>query len=316
MSPKSPHVLIVSSGLRGLALAQTLKKSVMSNTDAIDGGSFFNCKGDSVITFGGVAKGEEGYMIRCNRTKLRQMPAQHLDIQWNKKFVRYGETDHDVTAYFEDGTSASGDILVGADGLHSRLCKQLLQANPVEPMPTPYGIVIGKASLGKERYQQELKNGPSFYIVGVQSSNLFVGRKCAEEFDTRLTQIVRLATSQTLMYPPLQLHQWAPYQELLGGRVTILGDAAHPMLPFLGEGANNALLDAVRPGGNIGKYTKRESADRVALIQKDYEAEILPRGAEAVTRGSGMGDTVGEDVNIRQREMSDRVAKFRESVEA
>lgn len=209
-----------------------------------------------------------------------------------------------MIAYFEDGTSASGDILVGADGLHSRVCKQLLQANPVEPMPTPYGIVIGEASLRREHYQQELEHGPSFYIVGAPSSHLFVGlkeatddretayfywmyfwhdpkaselgrdywtqkatreelleyaqRKCAEEFDEKMTQIVRLATPETLMYPPLQLHQWAPYQELPTGRVTILGDAAHPMLPFRGEGANNALLDAVRLGGNIAKFTKAE----------------------------------------------------------
>ncbi|KAF8855313.1 hypothetical protein BDZ45DRAFT_746577 [Acephala macrosclerotiorum] len=126
-----------------------------------------------------------------------------------------------------------------------------------------------------------------------------------------MTQIVRLATPETLMYPPLQLHQWAPYQELPTGRVTILGDAAHPMLPFRREGANNALLDAVRLGGNIAKFTKAENTDWVALAKKGYEAEMLPRGAEAVIRSSGMGDRVGEDIKIRQREMSDRISKFR-----
>ncbi|KAF8855312.1 hypothetical protein BDZ45DRAFT_746576 [Acephala macrosclerotiorum] len=209
MSPKSPHVLIVGGGLGGLALAQTLRKQGISfevferdsddhsrvqgwalslhwtlkelisnipndlgtfeqtivggNLDTIDGGSFFNSKGERVVTFGGVAQGEEGCVIRCNRTKLRI-----INGTW-------------VIAYFEDGTPASGDILVGADGLHSRVCKQLLQANPVEPMPTPYGIVIGEASLRREHYQQELEHGPSFYIVGAPSSHLFVGLKEATD---------------------------------------------------------------------------------------------------------------------------------------
>lgn len=48
------------------------------------------------------------------------MLSQHLDIQWNKRLSRYEETSTGVTAFFEDGTSATGDMLVGADGLHSR----------------------------------------------------------------------------------------------------------------------------------------------------------------------------------------------------
>lgn len=48
------------------------------------------------------------------------MMTHNINIEWNKKFVRYEETENGVTAYFEDGTSASGDFLVGADGLHSK----------------------------------------------------------------------------------------------------------------------------------------------------------------------------------------------------
>jgi 2-polyprenyl-6-methoxyphenol hydroxylase-like FAD-dependent oxidoreductase len=77
-------------------------------------------KEKKMSTVGNAPKGEAGYSIRCNRGKLRKMMTQHINVEWNKKFVRYEETETGVTAYFEDGTSALGDFLVGADGLHSR----------------------------------------------------------------------------------------------------------------------------------------------------------------------------------------------------
>ena len=59
-------------------------------------------------------------LLRADRTKLRDWLAMHLDIKWGKRFVRYEEREGGVTAYFEDGTSYEGDVLVGADGSRSR----------------------------------------------------------------------------------------------------------------------------------------------------------------------------------------------------
>ena len=58
--------------------------------------------------------------IRASRKLLRNWLATNLDIEWDRKFERYEEDDHGVTVHFADGTSARGDILVGADGAHSR----------------------------------------------------------------------------------------------------------------------------------------------------------------------------------------------------
>lgn len=64
-----------------------------------------------------------------SRMTLRQVLLTGLEdvVSFDKKFVRYEHRDHGkVTAHFEDGTSATGDVLVGADGAGSRLRKQLL----------------------------------------------------------------------------------------------------------------------------------------------------------------------------------------------
>lgn len=67
--------------------------------------------------------------VRADRKRLREWLAVGLEIEWGKRFLRWdrvpvsGEDnggDAGVVAHFEDGTSARGDVLVGADGGRSR----------------------------------------------------------------------------------------------------------------------------------------------------------------------------------------------------
>nr|CAG8632798.1 9351_t:CDS:2 [Entrophospora candida] len=60
------------------------------------------------------------------RDKMRYFLLQGLDIQWNKKFVRYELEENGVWAIFDDGTREFGDILVGCDGINSLVRKQKL----------------------------------------------------------------------------------------------------------------------------------------------------------------------------------------------
>lgn len=72
-----------------------------------------------------------------DRTTLRQVLLAGLDdvVHFDKKFERYERSpDGRVTAHFADGTSATGDVLVGADGVNSRVREQYLpQARRIEP---------------------------------------------------------------------------------------------------------------------------------------------------------------------------------------
>ena len=58
-------------------------------------------------------------LIRVNRTRYRDWLSEHLEINWNKRFTHYEEFEGGVKAFFNDGTVATAEILVGADGISS-----------------------------------------------------------------------------------------------------------------------------------------------------------------------------------------------------
>lgn len=61
----------------------------------------------------------EAPIVRAERRRLRDWLATNIPIQWGKRVQRIVDNDEEVCVYFEDGTSAKGDILVGADGIKS-----------------------------------------------------------------------------------------------------------------------------------------------------------------------------------------------------
>jgi 2-polyprenyl-6-methoxyphenol hydroxylase-like FAD-dependent oxidoreductase len=58
------------------------------------------------------------------------MRAQGVEIHYEKRLIRITEQDEMITAHFEDGTSAGGDYLIGADGLHSLVREHILPEGP------------------------------------------------------------------------------------------------------------------------------------------------------------------------------------------
>lgn len=57
--------------------------------------------------------------LRLHRLRFRKWLATEIPIQWGKRLRRVEEQDKRVTVHFENGTSASGDLLIGADGVNS-----------------------------------------------------------------------------------------------------------------------------------------------------------------------------------------------------
>lgn len=67
----------------------------------------------------GVNDDESGQIVRANRQRLRDWLQKFIPVQYNKRVVRIDDSGKDIILHFADGSSASGDILVGAEGTRS-----------------------------------------------------------------------------------------------------------------------------------------------------------------------------------------------------
>lgn len=117
-------------------------------------------------------------IIRVNRQRLRDWLATNIDIQYGKTAVAFDEGADSVTVHFKDGTSVTGDFLVGADGAHSAIRRSLLASvgreDPLQHLPLV--MITGEIRLQTADMERQMELGHSCYVAGYhQTGNLFVG---------------------------------------------------------------------------------------------------------------------------------------------
>lgn len=112
----------------------------------------------------GVKSDETGKIIRAHRQRLRNWLLQGLDVPFGKRLMRVDEREVKVAVHFEDGTSASGDILVGAEGTRSVVRQHILKGQDVMK-PLALGSIVGEVALSGDDFASQLKLAHSGYIV-------------------------------------------------------------------------------------------------------------------------------------------------------
>ncbi|MFN8534372.1 MAG: FAD-dependent oxidoreductase [Dehalococcoidia bacterium] len=212
-------------------------------------------------------------------------------------FESFQESAGEVVAWFENGERVSGRALIGCDGLRSRVRACL--AGPDEPRFT--GAVTWRGLIPMERLSAELRTptsciwtgpGHAFLRYPVRRGELmnYVAHTAqgswAEESWKLLTPVEnvlaeyrgwdRLLLEVIRQTPPEYCFKWAlfdrdPLSVWGNGRVTLLGDAAHPALPFLGQGAGMAIEDAMVLARCLA------GCDDVPAALRRYEAVRQPR---------------------------------------
>ncbi|PKY60972.1 FAD/NAD(P)-binding domain-containing protein, partial [Rhizophagus irregularis] len=155
---------------------------------------------------------------------LRDVLLEGVPVQWNKKCIKYVETQEGVWVFFEDGSQEFCNILVGTDGINSPIRKQKLPKLQI----VDYGII------------KVDDNDPASVIEHVKLIRTL--RPHCELTDLLIELMMR-------DIDPMSIKSWT------SSRVVLLGDAVHVMSPILGLGANNAIQDADKLSQALLKYT-------------------------------------------------------------
>lgn len=216
----------------------------------------------------------------------------------------------DGTAIFADGSTANADILVGADGVKSVVRDCLFETAPasfagevawrglvpierlsIDSKLRHPGIHVGPNRL-IARYpvrNGELINYAAFVeLSGWQNESWSTRSSIAEligHFEGADPQLIALIEAT----PADQIFKWAlhtrePLDSWIAGQVTLLGDAAHAMLPFMGQGAGTAIEDGLVLARALAQYS---TADAL----RAYEATRLNRTSMVQLNSRLMGLT-------------------------
>lgn len=130
-----------------------------------DGFEFIDGKTHETLgVVGNVRQTHLGHNISASRDLFRKILMEHLDVRHGKRFVRYEENRNAIKVLFEDGTSATGDLLVGADGANSRVRSQLIEG--FEATPSNLVTFHGNTLLESELYEPLIEKGNTGIIVG------------------------------------------------------------------------------------------------------------------------------------------------------
>jgi salicylate hydroxylase len=228
-------------------------------------------------------------------------PAERM--VFSRRLRTLEQDDDGVTLQFEDGSSARHDMVVGADGIHSRVRTALFG----EEKPRFTGVVSYRAVVPTERVQDvpeigaftkwwgpnpqsqivtfPLNLGRDTFVFATTGQDSWHEESWTSAGDVNELRSVYadyhadarklLAACESVMKSAL--YERDPLPQWSKGRVTLVGDACHPMLPFMAQGAGQAIEDAAvltramqAHAGNTGAALKAFETtrhERTAQIQ-------------------------------------------------
>lgn len=249
-----------------------------------------------------------GPTIVIHRAELSQILRDGFSgtLHLGKTFAAYDEQADMITARFADGSQASGDLLVCADGIHSILRQSWFPASrplyagytawrgviPFEhaQVGTLWGEILGRgtrfglAPLSERRiYWYATQNLPEKTRIAPEELQGYL-LKHFGNWAAPIPAVIRATPSAMILqndiYDIAPLHQW------VRGRAALLGDSAHAMTPNMGQGGCQAIEDAVV----LGKCLRTTPTVESAL--QAYQSQRVPRANHVAQMSRRIGSVL------------------------
>ena len=233
---------------------------------------------------------------------------------------------------FAAGASAEADIVISADGIHSELRSHVCpQSRPIFSGSVAYRGLVARERVPDwptDRWQMWLGKGRHFLAYPVRAGKLiaYVGFVPADKemkeswsapgepdvlrrefagWDARIQHLLKevQSTSRWALYDREPLPSWTK------GRLSLLGDAAHPMLPHLGQGANQSIEDGMALATILARANRRTAPAALLVYERVRRERVaqIQRGA----RENGLRyDSAHFDLEVRDAEIAAH-AEFR-----
>jgi salicylate hydroxylase len=268
-----------------------------------------------------------GRVLGMYRPDLIAMLADGLpsgSVTTGRRCVGFQQDGRRATLEFADGERVEADLVVAADGIHSALQRYVVEpTDPVFSGAVAYrGVIAAKlvpeypdtvASMwlggGKHFLAFTLRGGQMINFVGFVPSDAEMRESwsapgdpaiLAQEFagwDPLVQRIIGHVdtTFRWGLYDREPLSRWG------NDRLVLLGDAAHPMLPHMGQGANQSVEDAVALASVLDGVRQADLPEAV----RQYESLRLERASQvqSKTRKGGQvfdgGDTPDREERLR-----------------
>ena len=263
-----------------------------------------------------------------HRADLLAMLVDHLPVgcvHTDHRCVGFEQDNQQAVLTFADGAQVTADVVVAADGIHSTLQQFVVApAAPVFSGSVAYRGVISAASVSwpPGAMRNWMGAGKHFLVFPVRANELlnYVGFVTTDESmkESWLTADAPAALTQAFAgWDPMVgaiiaqvktmfrsgLYDREPLPTWTRGRLTLLGDAAHPMLPHTGQGANQAIEDGVALASVLSRADS-ESAPRALLIYEKLRRERTA-GVQRISRVNGARyDAAGGDLEARDRKLN------------
>jgi salicylate hydroxylase len=226
---------------------------------------------------------------------------------------------------FANGERVAADVVVAADGIHSSLQQSVVA--PSAPLPSGWMAYRGVIPATRVAWpagatRNWLGAGKHFLVYPVRANQLvnYVGfvptdeqmkeswsapgdpAALAREF-AGWDPLVRAIVAQVETTFRWGLYDREPLPTWTRGRLTLLGDAAHPMLPHVGQGANQAIEDGIALATVLG-HADRATAPRALRAYESVRRERTA-GVQRFARVNGARyDASGSDLRSRDRDLA------------